>query len=259
MNKDVVKESQEAPKRPKRTKGLAAREVLPSTGLSFESQLKILRAYVTASEGGTKVVTLERIAAITQFSRFTVSSCNAFFAASNFIDREKNGYRPTEGLVSFIRQQPWNEEQAKGFLRTMMKDTWYEKELRVLFEINPEMTAEELINALGSVVSARTDQKGALETLMKFVSYAGLVVTDAETGKTRPAKVLVSEGEPLPSEVELGLGKAPLVPEEKRIKVGGVAATFAVNLNLTLDITTGTPDEHVRKIKDILEGLGKEE
>lgn len=252
MNEDVVMKDQKPPRRPRGTKGPAAREPLPSAGINFEGQLKMLRAYVNASDSGTKPVSLDRIAGVTQVSRFTVSSCNRFFDASNFITKEKNGYKPTEGLISFVKQLPWNEERAKSFLRNMMEDTWYQKELHVLFGTNPTMTTDDLVVALGSSVGARPDQKTSLETLVKFTTYAGLVTMEPDTGK-------LSLAESLPSEAELGPQKAPLVLEEKGIKTGGVVTTFAVNLNLTLDITTGTPDEHVKKIKEILEGLGKEE
>ena len=252
MNEEVVMRDQEPDRRARVTKGPAAREPLPSSGISFERQLKMLRAYVNASDGGAKPVSLDRIAAVTQVSRFTVSSCNRFFDASNFVSREKNGYKPTEGLVSFVKQLPWNEERAKSFLRSMMEDTWYKKELSVLFGTNPIMATEELVIALGSTVGARPDQKTSLETLVKFIVYAELVKVDTDTGKLS----LVDEAIRPESEVSL----QEVVPrlEEKQVKVGGVTTTFAVNLNLTLDITSGTADEHVKKIKEILERLGEE-
>ena len=252
MNEDVAKEGQKPAMKRQRIKGPAARWPLPSSGVSFEGQLKMLRAYVNASEGGAKPVSLDRLAAVTQISRTTVSSCNRFFEASNFITKEKIGYKPTEGLISFVKQLPWNEERAKSFLRNMIEDTLYEKELHVLFGTNPTMTREELVIALGSSAGARPDQKASLDTLVKFVIYAGFLMEEPDTRKLSLAKTL-------PSEAEVAFQKAAPVLEEKRIKMGGVTTTFTVNLNLTLDITSGTPDEHVRKIKEILEGLGKEE
>lgn len=259
MNDEVVTEKQKVSKRPRRTRGPAARQPLPSDQIGFEGQLKILRAYSNASNGGTKPVSLERIASVAQVSRPTASSCNAFFAASNFIVKVKEGYKPTEGLLSFAKQIPWNEEKAKGFLREMMKEAWYKKELHVLFGVTPVMTEDELIKALGSSIGAREDQRTSLVTLVKFIAYAGLITADPDTGKFKLTELITLEGEPLPSEEEIHHRRVSLVSEEKRVRVGGVEATFAVNLNLTLDVTTGTPEEHVKKIKDILKGLGEEE
>lgn len=259
MNKDVAMKGQEPARRPRRTKGPPARQPLPSSGISFEGQLKMLRAYVNASDGGAKPVSLDRLSAVTQVSRYTVSSCNRFFDASKFIIKEKNGYRPTEGLISFVKQLPWNEERAKSFLHNMMEDTWYKKELHVLFGTNPTMTTDDLVIALGSSVGARPDQKASLETLVKFIKYAGLVTVDLDSGKLALGEAVTPEDELLRSELELASRRAAQVPEAQRMKVGEVAATLAINLNLTLDITSGTPDEHVRKIKEILEGLSKEE
>ena len=254
MNEDVEMQAQKLAKKAlARVKGPAARQPLPSSGISFDGQLKMLRAYVNASEGGAKPVSLDRLAGVTRVSRFTASSCNRFFEASNFIVRGKTGFKPTEGLISFVKQLPWNEERAKSFLRDMVEDTWYKKELQVLFGTNPSMSKEDLVLALGSSVGARPDQKTSLDTLVKFVIYAGLLTEDAETGKLGLA------GEALPSEAEVSFQEAVPALEEKRIKMGGVPTTFSVNLNLTLDITSGSPDEHVKKIKEILEGLGEEE
>jgi len=253
MNEDVEMKDQKPTKRPRVIKGAGAHYPLPSVAIGFEGQLKMLRAYVNASEGGERAVSLDRLAGVTQVSRTTVSSCNRFFEASNFVTKQKDGYKPTEGLISFVKQLPWNEERAKSFLRSMIEGTWYEKELRVLFGTSPIMTTGELVPALGSIVGARPDQKPSLETLVKFVTYAGLVTVDPDTGK------LSLTAETLPAEPEVSFQKVVPGLEEKRIRMGGVTTTFTINLNLTLDITSGTAEEHVKKIKEILEGLGKEE
>jgi len=231
----------------------AARQALPSTGIGFEGQLKMLRAYVNASESGAKPVPLDRLANVSQVSRYTASSCNRFFDASNFILREKNGYRPTEGLITYVKQLPWDEERAKMSMREMMEDSWYGKELHVLFGTNPTMTADDLVIAIGSLVGARPDQKVALETLVKFITYAGKVKVDLDTGKLSLAEETQYE------EVSIGLQRDVKEAQQETVKMAGLSRKMTVNVNLTLDITSGEAEEHARKIKEILEALSKEQ
>lgn len=236
----------------KRVKKSATRYALPSSGIGFDGQLKMLRAYVNASEGRTVPVSLDRVAGLSQVSRYTASSCNRFFEASNFIVRERNGYRPTEGLMSFVKQQPWNEEKAKGFLRDIMKESWYGKELQVLFGTNPNMATEDLIQAIGSLVGAKPEEKSELGILVKFITYAGLVQTDTNTGKLSLSEDVQSEEKTVSAEGEIGKER------QAKLNMPGAAARITVNLNLTLDITSGTAEENAQRIRAILDALSKE-
>jgi len=183
----------------------------------------------------------------------SVSKSNRFFQASNFISKEKNGYRPTEGLISFVKQLPWNEERAKESMREMIEDSWYGKELRVLFGTNPAMTVDELVLSIGSVVGARPDQKSALETLVEFVTYAGKVKADPNTGKLSLIEETPYEEVSIPPQRDVKEA------QQETVKLAGLSTKMTVNINLTLDITSGGAEEHARKIKEILEELSKEQ
>ena len=252
MEENVQKdESQNVTGKRIRVRGTGARQPIPSSGIAFEGQLKLLRAYVNASEGGEKAVSLDRLAGLTRISKFSISSCNNFFHASNFINRERNGYKPSEGLLSFVKQLPWNEEKAKGYLRDMMADAWYKKEIDILFSTNATMDTSDLISSLGSIVGARPDQKTSLELLVKFLVYTEMISVDPNTGN------LTYGMEDKPQEPGIITQQQTITPMTPQIEVGRTTTPLTINLNLTLDITEGETKDHVKKIKEVLEGLNE--
>jgi hypothetical protein len=240
-----------------------AREPLPTNRADFETQLKLLRAYANASENGVKAVALDRLASISQISGSVASSANAFFKASNFITKDKDGYKPTSGIIEFATQVPWNEDKAKLSLRELMvKDTWYIKELQILFGVNPQMDQEALTNAIGSSIGADPSQKTSITILIKFLSYAGIISQDLDTGKFKFIGSLPL-GE---SDSQIENKTSSLHPtdniavKDNAVQKSIISMTkgkveFIVNVNLKLDITLGSPEEYIDKINKILNGI----
>lgn len=262
MENDAESILENTERKPTRQRGPAARNPLPSERAKFEVQLKVLRAYSNASAGGTKAVNLERLASVSQLSSSTVSSCNPFFVASNFIVKGDGGYSPTNGLLEYAKQVPWDEEKAKGFLREMMKEAWYTKELNVVFGVNPEMSEDEIIKALGSIVGARPDQRASLETLVKFILYAGLIEPSSDTSKFKlaiPFETIGMEKAEAPFPVKSNQNIEPLsrydIKNIQGVSTGKAQVIF--NFNLNLDITDGSVNEIVSKVNDIIKGIGK--
>jgi len=184
----------------------------------------------------------------------TASTCNAFFVTSNFIVREHGGFRPAEDLVEFARQLPWNENEAKKRLRSMMQGTWYAKELPVLFDVTPTMDEKELISRLGSTIGAREDQRGALQTLVRFVVYAGLVEQDADTGAMAlgQGEAIVAQSPP----AEVGVGATGPVVAIHGPSAAGPQVRLSIVVNLACDVSAGSPAEHAARIREVLAELG---
>ena len=106
-----------------------------------------------------------------------MSGNNSFLLESQILTSAKYGfYVPTENAVRFAREAAWDESGAKAHLRKIVLNCWYGQVVTQNFTLRSTLTREDLKRALAIKCGATEGDSTALEFLIDFIIYAGLVV-----------------------------------------------------------------------------------
>jgi len=77
---------------------------IPTSSVSFEDQVRVLRSYVDLSNNGKKGIQYMQVMNQTHLARTQVSGVNGFFMSLGFLEMTKRGhYTPSEAAVEFVR------------------------------------------------------------------------------------------------------------------------------------------------------------
>ena len=185
-----AKEETVKPRAPK----LSAEKALPQSGA--DTLVRIIKGYAVASSGGHTKINYKDVASAAGISPFVVSGNNKFLLDSQILFSPKYGYYvPTENAVRFAREAAWDEPAAKVHLRTILGSTWYGQIALQNFALRPLLTRAELKRALAIKSGASEGDSTALDFLMDFIIYTGLVVED-EKGMLKKGDVEEQVQEP---------------------------------------------------------------
>jgi hypothetical protein len=156
---------------------LSAEKALPQSGA--DTLVRIIKGYAVASSGGQAKINYKDVASAAGISPFVVSGNNRFLLDSQILHSPKYGYYiPTESAVRFAREAAWDEPAAKAHLRTILLGTWYGQVVLQNFALRPVLNRSDLKRALAIKSGATEGDSTALDYLIDFVIYTGLVVED---------------------------------------------------------------------------------
>lgn len=228
-----------APKGEKPVKKMASTFALPTS--SPEVLSKILKAYVIASKQGSEAVKYTDVAAVASLHPSIVSRNNAFLSESGFITAERYGYyKPSPETTDYAKQAPWDEENAKSHIRSLIDRTWFGETVQQQFQMQSVLNRSQIIKAFGRKAMPDPADANKLGLLFDFLLYFEYLVADEgdnyilrskdeHAGEVSQALEVDRANENLPAEA---------LPESTGEKPsGGVVARINVNLNLTLDTT----------------------
>jgi hypothetical protein len=169
----------EQPQKQKTVK-LSAEKALPQSGA--ETLIKIIKGYVVASQGGESQTNYKDVASATTLSAAFVSGNNSFLAESAIITSPKYGYYlPSEEAVRYAREAAWDEDKAKSHLRKLISRCWYGQVAIQTFALRSTLTKEDFKKSLAIKAGATEGDSNALDRLIDFIIYTGLV-TENEQG-----------------------------------------------------------------------------
>lgn len=172
MNESDMQLKEEAPKA--RTPKMSAEKALPQS--SAEQFVKIIKGYAVASNGGETQINYKDVASAANLNPTVVSRNNSFLLESQILTSPKYGYYvPSEGAVRFARESAWDEVGAKTHLRKIVLGCWYGQVLVQNFTLNPNLKREDLKRTLAIKCGATEGDASALDFLIDFVIYTGLV------------------------------------------------------------------------------------
>lgn len=172
MNESEMSLKEEAQKA--RTPKMSAEKSLPQS--SAEQIVKIIKGYAVASNGGETQINYKDVASAANLHPTVVSRNNSFLLESQFLTSPKYGfYVPSEGAVRFARESAWDEAGAKAHLRKIVLGCWYGQVLVQNFTLNPNLKREDLKRTLAIKCGATEGDANALEFLIDFIIYTGLV------------------------------------------------------------------------------------
>lgn len=236
-----------------RSPRMSAEKALPQS--SSETLVKIIKGYAIASNGGESQINYKDVASVSGITPTVVSGNNRFLLESQVLSSPKFGYYiPTEGAVRFAREAAWDEPAAKAHLRNVIAFTWYGQTALQNLMLRPSLRRDELKRALGIKAGATEGDGNALEFLIDFLIYTG-VVAETETGT-----IAKGDTEPTAAPATSDATVAP-VGVSARGDVGAVAAVTPPNtsasVTLSLHIHLNSPedltDDYATRIREWLE------
>ncbi|MFW9800259.1 MAG: hypothetical protein ACFFD9_07480, partial [Candidatus Thorarchaeota archaeon] len=79
----------------------ASPTLVPTSGVRFEDQVRVVRAYVVLSNNGTVPVHLKEVKGITRLARSQISGLNSFMVMLGLLEHVSRGhYKPTTAAVN---------------------------------------------------------------------------------------------------------------------------------------------------------------
>jgi hypothetical protein len=165
---------------------------LPHKNSSIEQHIKIIKAYLIATNDGKKPVMYKDLANLVDFHYTYVSSNNKFLEGLGLIvtSGSHGMYVPTTNSIEFQRQIDWGQkDKALDILRDLVKASWFWQSARqVLLMREDGANEEDILNKLGADSKASPEKHiGSLKILLKYIEYVGLVKRDEKTNKIKMA------------------------------------------------------------------------
>jgi hypothetical protein len=175
-----------APVEPSRQRSprMSAEKALPQSGA--DTLVRIIKGYAVASNGGQTQINYKDVASAVGLGPTLVSKNNRFLLESEILTSPKFGYYiPSEAAVRFAREAAWDEPAAKGHLRRIVLPAWYGQVAVQNFTLRPALKREELKRALAIKCGATEGDSAALEFLIDFLIYTGIVIVSENGTLTR--------------------------------------------------------------------------
>lgn len=148
--------------------------LVPTSSMSFEKQVRILRAYVVLSERGSKPIHYREVVSATRLARTQVSGVNSFFEGLGLIRKAAKGtYVPAEELVKFYSDVPGDEDY--NYLRNLIDGSELHGRVRSFIQIHGSATEGELFDYLLDI-SGETTRSRASRAL-EWLTRTGLIRT----------------------------------------------------------------------------------
>ena len=160
-----------------RTAKLSAEKALPYSG--SDVIVKIIKGYVVASNAGESPVKYTDVASATGLNSTSVSGNNSFLSESQILTSPKYGYYvPSEEATRYAREAAWDEEKAKLQLRKVIARCWYGQVALQNLALRSALSRADLKKSLAMKAGATEGDANALDKLIDFIVYTGLVLQD---------------------------------------------------------------------------------
>ncbi|MHA1246802.1 MAG: hypothetical protein ACTSPE_05700 [Candidatus Thorarchaeota archaeon] len=151
--------------------------IVPTSSMSFEKQVLVLRAYVVLSNMGRDSVHYKKVVRITKMARTQVSGVNAFFVTQGFLKPSGRGlYLPTQETVEFYSSQPGRETYSA--LTSILRESPLFNLVRGAVLIHGHATVDEIIDLLLTESGEKTRSRA--KRALQWLERCGLIEIDAE-------------------------------------------------------------------------------
>jgi len=223
-----------------KTPKLSAERALPQSGADV--LVKIIKGYVVASNAGETPVKYSDVASATGLGQTTVSANNSFLSDSQILASPKYGYYvPSEEATKFAREAAWDEDKAKNYLRKVVARCWYGQVVMQNLALRPSLSRLDLKKSLAIKAGATEGDASALERLMDFIVYTGLVNEDNAGTLTKGNLDEVeaptsTTGQPVQeARAAMTVSEPPSVQPESQ---GAISVVFHVHIRDWSDLTS---------------------
>lgn len=151
--------------------------LVPTSGMSFEHQVKILRTYLVLSKMGEVPVHFKKVMRMTESARSQISGVNSFFEGLGFLERVETGtYKPTSEILGFYSNTP-GEENFKELSSSLEKSELFQF-VKDAVMIHGDPSLETLLSLL--LKESRTQTKSRARRAIQWLASSGLITIDDE-------------------------------------------------------------------------------
>lgn len=241
----------------KRQPKLGADKALPTTGI--DRLLLMLKGYVIATSEGASPSGYKEVSALTDINANRIAENNSFFEENGFLRLVRRGqYVPDAYVVKYVKEEPWDDQQARLALRSIVEQTWFFEQVANLSRVHGSIKEDQAINALGRASSAPKSKRTQLRYLWDMLMYVGVVVASDEgtftVGAEAPLPNLAEAiPHPIPktSEQAAQPGHSPLnVVNQLSYDPPGI------HLNVTLNLPQVIDDSYLQQLTKVMKILG---
>ena len=238
---NTVKVNQSAPGKSKPT------QVLPTFKTSFDKQVHLLKAYANAYLHFGRPIKTEEVATVAKMPSTTISTANAFFLDVGLIQKNENGFVPSDALAAFNHALEWNPDSATSKLVEIFQNTWFVK-LLIPKLMMSSISENEAITELASACSAGKEYKGQIKALLDYMIWTGLIRRDGD--------LIFKGGVAVPntaSKLERAENLAPSEPAKDSLRIpptpmGSMTAgaiQFSINVKVDIAEMSGWSGEQI--------------
>lgn len=212
---------------------------LPTDRINFDNQLKLLRAYASASDKGAKAVSNEDVAGIVEMKASTVSLANNFFVKNGFLVRTGREYTPAKEVLEYKLAHEWDATTAASKLGPLVERSWFGAALKPKLDLRP-MEENEAIADLAQRANSGPEYRNQIKTLIDYMCVSGMVSRDGniltlvrrqpdqappDTSEEKPAPAA-----PMPTAADVPQSDLSALPFGQ---VGSVKFAVSINVDMT--------------------------
>jgi hypothetical protein len=211
--------------------------ILPTSRITFEKQLDILRAYAAASADGTRAARVKEVAGIVELAEVTLSMANPFLTNVGLIQKGEAGFTPAPEVLAFLRAYQWNKETASFKIAPIIQKSWFANALlpKLTFGDQPE---KEAIAILAEAATAGPGWRKELTMLLDYMKAAGLIRREGGFVKIGSVQSVQEVAQPAANQEasrETPSG-APDSPKARVLTEFTQSAEGAVNFNVSVRV-----------------------
>lgn len=212
--------------------------LLPTSGMSFENELAVLKAIVEFSSGGKKAITYKDVKVL-KVTATRISSELKFLASINALKKgnKRGEYLPLQEIINFVNNLKWNKERdAKNILRQLLLNTWFSNLTVKLLNVK-ETSVKNLVAEIGREAMADPEKdKKSVNRLIEWLKYADILEID-ENNKVKLKKDIQP-----PPRVEAEKQQIkPMVEKGSKIAIN-------INVSFLIEVDSQTKKEDIVKI-----------
>lgn len=166
----------------KKEKKTNNQEELPSSRLSIEKQLEVLKTFAVIHQTKGTGSNYKNIASQVGVNATAVSDCLKFWSGNGLLEGSRGTYTPSNSLIEFNQRIQWGDENsALQILRDTLQNSWFITELKIKFQVKNNISQDELKQMLGlaSKISKKdTATMTALNNLIELLEKIKVIKKD---------------------------------------------------------------------------------
>jgi hypothetical protein len=151
--------------------------VIPTSRLTFQKQVEIIRAYGAAYDALKGPVGIEDITGYVKMAAATVSQTNAFLTDAGVVRKEGRRFVPAPEVQAMNRLYDVSKDKALTKLAPLFEKAWFGAWVMPKLRFRP-MAEEEVVHELFEAATAEATHLPQIRMLVDYLVLVGLVDRD---------------------------------------------------------------------------------
>ncbi|MFW9787159.1 MAG: hypothetical protein ACFFE2_15810 [Candidatus Thorarchaeota archaeon] len=149
-----------------------SRPLVPTSGVSFDDQVRIIRAYVVLSENGKNPVHYKDVMRITRLGRTQISGVNSFMVMLGLlVNTSRGNYSPTEAAIDFSNCDPGDENFTQ--IASILEKSLLFRNVNRYLRIHGGGMSQGLVEFI--MEEAGTKEESRVSSALEWFSRSGLI------------------------------------------------------------------------------------